>query len=103
MAYCRDHPAVSNDQLAIYKEQFGDGQRLETGPLPLPGNSDALEVWAMVKDQLIVNGDAIAIRLEAIKAVCEIMEFCGEKAIEIIKKIQHVKGVLYPVSREKHG
>ena len=99
MAYWKNTEPMKDDQLELYLRQFPD-EELNI-PEPIEGNRDIIEVFNMVQNQLIVNGQVIDFDLRVIIEVCGLLEYSKQQTLLIIEKFRTIKDILFPIKKAK--
>lgn len=92
---------MADDQLELYLEQFPDDKLFI--PEISEGNRDVSEVFNMVQNQLIVNGNVIDFDLRVIIEVCGLLEYSKQKTLVIIEKFRTIRDILFPIEKKKKG
>lgn len=65
------------------------------------GNEDVMEVYDMVQNQLIVNGQVIDFDLRVIIEVCGLLEYSKQRTLLIMEKFRVIKKILFPIKSDR--
>ena len=63
------------------------------------GNRDVVEVFGMVQNQLIVNGQVVDFDLRVIIEVCGLLDYSKQKTLVVIEKFKTIRGILFPIKK----
>ena len=58
-----------------------------------------IEVYGMVQNQLIVNGEVIDFDLRVIIEVCGLLEYSKQRTLDIINKFRTIREILFPIKK----
>ena len=84
---------MTDDQLKLYMDQFPD-EEIDI-PNVIEGNNDVIEVFNMVQNQLIVNGNVIDFDLRVIIEVCGLLGYSKQRTLAIIEKFKTIRKILF--------
>lgn len=82
----------------MYLEQFPDEEGIYV-PEVDDGNEDVVEVFGMVQNQLIVNGQVVDFDLRVIIEVCGLLDYSKQKTLVVIEKFKTIRGILFPIKK----